>query len=153
MKIISWNVNGIRAVEKKGNIQELIETQGPDILFLQETKARAEQLSEWLVENPDYQQHYHAAQKPGYSGVSVWLRVGIDAEVETGMAGWEDVEGRVISARLGDLLLFGIYFPNGGKSPEAWKEKLRFYDHFHKHIGGLRKKNLRIAFTGDLNVA
>ncbi len=155
MKVVSWNVNGIRAVERKGAIQELLKKQSPDILFLQETKARKEQLSKYLTQNEQYRQHYHSADRAGYSGVSLWIGPNIKAPVEvfTGMQGWNDHEGRVIGFTCGDFLFAGVYFPNGGKSEEAWQEKLHFYDHFLEQVNGFRKDGKKVIWCGDLNVA
>jgi len=155
MKIISFNVNGIRAIERKGELDRLIKIEKPDILFVQEIKAKAEQLSEALINPKGYEAHYHSAEKPGYSGTGIFLRSGLfkKAEVLRGMPKWNDHEGRVLGVKADDLYVFGNYFPNGGKSDAAWKEKLVFYDHFHKYIKDLRKKKGRVIFTGDLNVA
>lgn len=155
MKIISFNVNGIRAIEKKGELDKLIKAEKPDLLFIQEIKARREQLSEALTNPPGYEAHYHSADKPGYSGTGVFVKKGLfkDHEILRGMPKWKDHEGRVLGVKSGDLYIFGNYFPNGGKSDAAWKEKLEFYDHFHKYISGLRKKKAQVLFTGDLNVA
>jgi exodeoxyribonuclease-3 len=155
MKIVSFNVNGIRAIEKKGELQNLIQNEQPDLLFLQETKARPEQLSDALLHPPGYDAHYHSADRPGYSGTAVFIRKGLfdSPQILRGMPGWNDHEGRVLGVQSGDLTIFGNYFPNGGKSPAAWQEKLQFYDHFHQYISSLRKKKRRVLFTGDLNVA
>ncbi len=74
MKIITWNVNGLRAVERKKSIQELIENQKPDVLFLQEIKGKKEQFSKYLTQNEEYRQFYHSAEKPGYAGTGIWIR-------------------------------------------------------------------------------
>ena len=156
MKIITWNVNGIRAVEKKGELQSLLESEKPDVLFLQETKAKPEQLSSWLTRHEDYFQYYHSAEKPGYSGVSVWFAKKLlknEPDVVKGMDKWNDHEGRVIRLDWKAFSLLGIYFPNGGKSEEAWKEKLEFYDHFLQYINSLKLSGKKIIFCGDLNVA
>ncbi len=105
MKIISWNVNGIRAVERKGELDILISAESPDILMMQETKASADQLSKNLTEHPDYLQFYHSAEKKGYSGTSIWVKRAYADLVEysTGMTGFNgggEVEGsRVISSQ------------------------------------------------------
>ncbi len=156
MKIISWNVNGIRAVEKKGELQNLIEREKPDLLFLQEIKAKPEQLSHWLVENNKYETHYHPAEKSGYSGTGLWIKRGSlknSIEIYRGMPDWHDHEGRVIGLAFNNTIIFGNYFPNGGKSEAAWQEKLLFYDHFHAYINKLRSYGKAVIFTGDLNVA
>lgn len=155
MKIITWNVNGIRAIEKKGNLHELLEREQPDVLFLQEIKAKADQLSPWLVNHPEYEQHYHSAEKPGYSGTGMWIKKTLirNYTVIKGMPEWHDTEGRIIGLQNSDIAIMGIYFPNGGKSPEAWKEKLVFYDFFQKYVRYLRENGLGVIFSGDLNVA
>lgn len=155
MKLISWNVNGVRAVERKGALVELLNREKPDVLFLQETKARKEQLSNFLTLNEEYEQSYHSAQRAGYSGVSLWARKKSFGEVEVfrGMEGWDDTEGRVIGFRSSELVFIGVYFPNGGKSEEAWREKLRFYDHFLEWVNALRSSGKRVVWCGDLNVA
>jgi exodeoxyribonuclease-3 len=155
-KIISWNVNGIRAVEKKKELHQLLDKQDPDILFLQETKAQPEQLSQFLTANNSYHQHYHSADKKGYSGTAVWLKKKKSLQnydILTGMPGWNDNEGRVIGLRLDGQIYLGVYFPNGGKSPEAWQEKLRFYDHFLAYVDSLREQGHSVTWCGDFNVA
>ena len=155
MKIISWNVNGIRAVEKKGELQTLL-AQNPDLLFIQETKAKQEQLSDYLTANPEYYQFYHSAEKPGYSSVAIWAKkksFKTEPNVIRGMDGWNDAEGRVIRIDFKSYSVFGIYFPNGGKSEEAWQEKLEFYDHFLQLANDLRSSKRKVIFCGDLNVA
>ncbi len=156
IKILSWNVNGIRAVEKKGDLQELLRKTSPDIAFFQETKATAEQLSEYLTQNQEYDQYYHSAEKKGYSGTGLWIKKSLGwapHTVETGMEGWVDTEGRVLSLTHKKYIFYGIYFPNGGKSPEAWEGKLDFYRHFLELINRQREAGYKIIFTGDLNVA
>jgi len=161
MKIISWNVNGIRAVEKKGELQKFLQNEDPDILFIQEIKAKTGQLSTYLTENPDYLQYYHSAEKPGYSGVGAWVKKawlaksnpGGPPKVETGMPGWNDSEGRVLRIDFEKFIAIGVYFPNGGKSEAAWLEKLEFYEHFLGYVNDLRKTGRHIVWCGDLNVA
>ncbi|MDH5720951.1 MAG: exodeoxyribonuclease III [Spirochaetia bacterium] len=156
MKIISWNVNGIRAVERKKDLQSFIKNENPDLFFIQETKAKPEQLSSYLTENEDYFQHYHSAERAGYSGTGVWLSKKTFSEnykIHTGMPGWNDNEGRVLQVEYNNLDFFGIYFPNGGKSQDAWLDKLKFYDHFLKHVNTKKKSGRNIIWTGDLNVA
>lgn len=155
-RIISWNVNGIRAVERKNELQNLIKKYDPDILFLQEIKANREQLSTYLTENEEFHQYYYSAEKKGYSGTGLWLKkkdVYKEHSVSYGMDGWNDTEGRIIELELGEYNLYGIYFPNGGKSHEAWLGKLDFYHHFHNIINEKRSKKRKVIFTGDFNVA
>ncbi|MDH4199906.1 MAG: exodeoxyribonuclease III [Spirochaetia bacterium] len=156
MKIISWNVNGIRAVEKKGELQTFLQKESPDIFFLQEIKAQSNQLSDFLNNHPEYHQFYHSAQKPGYSGVGAWIKKSTFSaapKVQTGMANWNDSEGRVIRLDFEGFTAIGVYFPNGGKSEAAWHEKLEFYECFLNYINDLRKQGKRVVWCGDLNVA
>ena len=156
MKIVSWNVNGLRAVEKRKDIHRLLEQEDPDVLFMQEVKAMREQLSEYLTVNENYHQYYQSAEKKGYSGVSVWVKKAFlkeEPEIHRGMPNWNDSEGRIINASFNSFSLFGIYFPNGGKSDQAYKDKLKFYDCFKEHIANLRKQKKKVIFTGDLNIA
>ncbi len=155
MKIISWNVNGIRAVERKGELDILINAEFPDILMMQETKASADQLSKNLTEHPDYLQFYHSAEKKGYSGTSIWVKRDYTDQVKysTGMTGFKDTEGRISRLDLGDHTFLGVYFPNGGKSEEAWQGKLVFYDKFLKFTNKLRKSGRVVVWAGDVNCA
>ena len=155
MKIISWNVNGIRAVERKGDLDSLIDSENPDILMLQETKAHPEQLSKSLTHHPDYLQFYHSAEKKGYSGTSIWVkRVHSNTTTyKTGMTGFKDMEGRISRLDIDNYSYLGVYFPNGGKSEDAWKGKLVFYDKFLKYINKLRKSGRLIIWAGDVNCA
>lgn len=163
MKIISWNVNGIRAVERKGELQSLLRSYAPDILFLQEIKGKSEQFSKFLTENEDYDQYYHSAEKPGYAGTGIWLSKKITQEIKdvkfhTSVPHAPNMdEGRVshLSFKKGkrkyDLL--SIYFPNGGKSEQAWKEKLIFFDKVLDYMNKLRDQGSEVIVGGDMNVA
>lgn len=154
MKIVGWNVNGIRAVHRKEELAPFIEKHDPDIVCMQETKARGEQLGKINEAFPDYIKYYHAAEKAGYSGVAIWVheRIG-EHEVSTGMPDYDDNEGRVIRLDFKHYTVFNVYFPNGGKSQEAWEDKLVFYDRFLKYINELRKIGRDVLFTGDVNCA
>lgn len=153
MKIISWNVNGLRAVYKKGNFKWLLET-SPDIFCLQETKAHPDQLPDELRNPAGYFSYFdHSKIKKGYSGVAIYSKIKPD-KVEYGMGKPEfDNEGRLIVAYFGDLALINIYFPNGGGGPIRLKYKLDFYDKFFAFIEKLRKEGKKIVFCGDINTA
>lgn len=153
MHIFSWNVNGLRAVERKGVLQDFIQTYVPDIILFQETKLQKDQTEPFLKKYPDYDQFYHQAEKKGYSGTSTWVRKGRSPHFETGMMDFEDTEGRIIRTDIKDFSIFNIYFPNGGKSPEAWKGKLIFYETFLQHINTLREQNRKVIWAGDVNAA
>ena len=153
MKLISWNVNGLRAIYKKGNFGEILKT-GPDILCLQETKVEAKQLDPEL-RNPDGYFSYftHSKMRKGYSGVAVYTKIKPD-KVEEGM-GIEkmDQEGRLLVLYYPDFVLLNGYFPNGGGGPERLKYKLDFYDAFLNLIEKLRTSGKKIIICGDINTA
>jgi exodeoxyribonuclease-3 len=123
LSLLSWNVNGIRAAEKKGFLDWLAATDA-DIIAIQETKARPEQLSKGLLTPPGYHAHWCAAEKPGYSGVATYSRLA-PVEVRTGLDDARfDHEGRTLITDYGDFVLFNIYFPNGGRGPEWVAHKI-----------------------------
>ena len=151
VRIVSWNVNGIRAVERKNALDWFYEQQ-PDILCLQETKAMKEQLSGKLVKPPDYHGYFHSAEKKGYSGTAIYTK---DEPIEVSNSiGVEefDAEGRVLTAEFEDFFLFNVYFPNGRARPERLVYKLEFYDRFLEVINQARRKK-PVIFCGDLNTA
>lgn len=153
MKIICWNVNGIRALHKKGNFQWLID-ESPDIFCLQEVKANPDQLIDGIKVLKGYHAYFDWSKiKKGYSGVAVYSKVEPE-KVEYGMGIEEfDVEGRLLGLHFKDFVLFNIYFPNGGGGPVRLDYKLRFYDAFLDHINKLRKAGKKIVFCGDVNTA
>ena len=151
MIISSWNVNGLRAVARKGALKEWIDKQNADVLCMQETKASAEQLSFLDDEYPDYEKEYHAGEKAGYAGVATWTR-NLDTTTTRGLEAG-DPEGRIIRTDFDDWSLLNIYFPNGGKSTEAWEYKLVFYDLILDYMNELRSTGRRVIMVGDLNVA
>ena len=151
MRIISWNVNGIRAIERKNALDWFYE-QKPDILCLQETKAMIEQLSKGLANPPGYHAYFHSAEKKGYSGTAIFTKKKPVSVSNTMGAEEFDREGRVVMAEYDKFFLFNVYFPNGRASPERLVYKLEFYDEFLKVIEKARKKK-PIIFCGDLNTA
>lgn len=153
MKIISWNVNGLRASHKKGAFDTLLKL-NPDIFCLQETKAQPEQLPE-EVRNPEGYFSYfdHSKGRKGYSGVAIYSKIKPEKVTEGMGVSDFDQEGRLVTAFFKDFILINIYFPNGGGGPERLAYKLAFYDHFLKYIEGLRKKQPHIIFCGDINTA
>src|SRR3989344_6670100 len=153
MNIISWNVNGLRAINNKGYFAEIIAVK-PDILCFQETKAEAEQLPE-TVRNPEGYFSYfsHSKMRKGYSGVAIYSRTKPE-KVEEGMGIKDmDQEGRLLVLYYSDFVLLNCYFPNGGGGPERLKYKLDFYDHFLKFIEKLRDKGHKVIVCGDVNTA
>jgi len=152
LRLLSWNVNGIRAVEKKGLLTWLQES-APDILCLQETKAEPDQLGSALLSPAGYHVYWDFAQRRGYSGVSVFSREE-PVEVKRGF-GVErfDAEGRVLVARYPGYQLFNVYFPNGQSGNERLTFKLEFYDAFLEHIVALKDKGEKLVICGDFNTA
>ncbi len=152
MKILSWNVNGIRAIEKKGFI-EWLHKESPDILCLQETKAHPEQLSETIMKPKGYYTYWSAAEKKGYSGVAIFSKKAPKTVTE-GLGIKEfDSEGRTLIADYEDFVLFNIYYPNGGSGNKRVPFKMKFYDAFFTLIEKLRKAGRKIIVTGDINTA
>ena len=163
MKLITWNVNGIRAVERKGELQRLVESEQPDMLLLQEIKGQADQFSDFLARNPDYHQFYHSALKKGYAGTGLWVRQPTWAELrDTSFTREVDQIPNADEGRIAQLdfqlleqphSLLSVYFPNGGKSQAAWEQKLVFYDRIHEHMNYLRQTGRVVIVGGDMNVA
>lgn len=153
MNIISWNVNGIRALERKGQFDWLL-LKKPDIFGLQETKSRPEQLSKDLTSPPGYYAYFSShTSKKGYSGTALYSIKKPDS-VSYGIGVEEfDAEGRIIIAAFGSLLVINVYFPNGGGGPERLDYKLRFYDAFLNYCSEQRAKGFEIILMGDVNTA
>ncbi|OHA79600.1 MAG: exodeoxyribonuclease III [Candidatus Yonathbacteria bacterium RIFCSPHIGHO2_01_FULL_51_10] len=153
MKIISWNVNGLRSIGRNGFWKDILK-QDPDILCLQETKAEAEQLPD-EVRNPTGYHAYFASSKlrKGYSGVAVYTKEEPE-KVEYGMGIKKfDDEGRTLVLYFKDFVLLNVYFPNGGGGPHRLEYKLEFYDVFLKFIDALQAGGKKIIFCGDINTA
>lgn len=152
MEIVTFNVNGLRAILKKG-FMEWFKDKSPDILCLQEIKSSKDQFKGEIVEVEGYHAHWNSAQKPGYSGV-VTLSKEEPLDVQFGM-GIErfDTEGRLIRTKYPDFTLLNVYFPNGKMSDDRLKFKLDYYDTFLQFIEVLRKQGEELIITGDFNTA
>jgi len=153
MKILSWNVNGLRASHKKGAFNSIFEID-PDIFCLQETKAHPDQLPEEVRNPAGYHAYFdHSKMRKGYSGVAIFSKIKPE-KVEYSL-GKEDLdkEGRMIIAYFKDFVLLNGYFPNGGEEPARLKYKLEFYEQFLTFIEKLKKQNKKIIFCGDINTA
>ena len=150
-RIISYNVNGIRAAIKKG-LLEWVAMANPDILCLQETKAQPGQMSENDFKALGYEMFACSALKPGYSGVAILTKQKPD-HVEYGMdAGKYDIEGRVIRADFGDFSVISAYFPSGTTGGLRQAYKMDFLADFHVYLNGLRKERPRLVISGDYNI-
>ncbi|AKL98289.1 exodeoxyribonuclease III [Endomicrobium proavitum] len=149
MKIISWNVNGIRAVHKKGFL-DWFKKENADIVCIQETKADGEQFPKDLREIDGYNFYFSAGGRKGYSGTAVWSKikpVAASASIENEKF---DNEGRIVRLDFEDFVLFNIYFPNGGSGEERLQYKLDFYDYFIDFVKKIKKN---IIICGDYNTA
>jgi exodeoxyribonuclease-3 len=150
MKLISWNVNGIRAVYKKG-LSEWITKELPDILCLQETKASFDQFPSELTQMADYQISHSSAVKKGYSGVTTFSREKI-LDTKNFEKEVYDCEGRVLVHELNDFFLLNCYFPNGSRDHSRVPYKMKFCDDILTKINLLQEKK-PVIITGDFNTA
>ncbi len=148
MKIISWNVNGIRSCYTKG-LEDFIKAQNADIYCLQETKAQEEQIP---LHIKDYKEYVYSAQKKGYSGVMIYTKVeplnvkyGIDSEEY-------DSEGRTITLEFDDFYLVNCYVPNSKRELERLPSRMIFEDTMRVYLSSLAQKK-HVVYCGDLNVA
>jgi len=153
MKIISWNVNGLRANVKKGGFDWLL-AQNADIFCMQEIKAEADQLPPEIRAPKGYHAFFESSKtRKGYSGVAIYSKIE-PLKVEFSVGNPElDQEGRMITAFYEDFVFVNCYFPNGGGGPERLAYKLKFYDAFLEYINKLKKKGHEVIFCGDINTA
>ncbi len=150
MKLISWNVNGIRAVIGKG-FGDFVTTEKPDILCLQETKARPEQV-QLPLELGGYFDYWSSAQKAGYSGVAVFSREKPLSWKEGLGIENHDLEGRVLTLEFADFILVNVYTPNAQDELRRLDYRLQWDDAFRDHVSREAEKK-PVIFCGDLNVA
>lgn len=155
LRIVSWNVNGLRAAAKKG-FAEWLEAEDADIVGVQEVRAQEDQLPDAVRSPPGLHTHFVAAERKGYSGVGLFTRPPPDV-IETSLgAPLFDVEGRVQIARFGRLAVANVYFPNGnGKDRDNSRVpyKLEFYRALHRRLEALRAEGYRVLVMGDFNTA
>lgn len=152
LKMVSWNVNGLRAIQKKGFLNWFLDN-NPDILCLQETKVSYVDLPRALKRVDGYHSYFCEAEKKGYSGVAVYSKIK-PKKVDYGFGIKKfDSEGRILIADYGKFVLLNIYFPNGKKSEERLKYKLEFYDALLDHANALRAEGNNVIICGDLNTA
>ena len=152
LKLLSWNVNGIRAVQRKGALQEYMNL-GADMLCIQETKAQENQLGEDITAYDGYTAYFSDAERKGYSGVSIYTKLK-PISIERGM-GIErfDSEGRTIIADYGDFVLLNHYYPNGKASDERLKYKMAFYDACLEFTDKMVASGKNVVICGDVNTA
>ena len=152
MLITTANVNGIRAAERKG-FPSWITQRSPDVLCLQETKAKVHQLSDELTAPEGYHAYYHDAEKPGYSGVAIWAKQAPDRIIEG--IGFDDIdrEGRYLQVDFGKLSIVSLYLPSGTSGDERQNFKYTVLDRFAEHLTKLKRKRRHYVFCGDFNIA
>jgi exodeoxyribonuclease-3 len=152
MRLVSWNINGIRAGVSKG-LLEWLDACNADVVCFQETKADPDVLPASVLYPPGYQSYWSAAEKKGYSGVATYSRLPV--------AGWRagldierfDTEGRVVVTDVGGVELYNVYFPNGERGPERLAYKLDFYAAFFDHVNARVRDGHAVIFCGDVNTA
>jgi exodeoxyribonuclease-3 len=153
MKLISWNVNGLRAVFKK-DFRQAVATMNPDILLLQETKLQAHQRSDEMVALDNFRSYWsYSLEKKGYSGVAAYTQPAPEAVGDGFGVERFDSEGRVLELDYGDFILFNVYFPNGQRDEERLQYKLDFYEDFFRYTDDLRDRGRSLIITGDFNTA
>lgn len=152
MKLYSWNVNGIRAAEKKGLV-DWIQSEQPDVLGIQELKATEDQLPDTLKQIDGYHAFFNPAERKGYSGTAVYYKEE-PLNIHTGLSDDRfNHEGRTIVMEYPDFTLYNIYFPNGGQGDDRLQFKMDFYDCFQKDVNALVAEGKRVIVCGDVNTA
>lgn len=152
MRIISYNVNGIRAAVKKGFL-EWLQTDPADIICVQETKASRDDVNYAAINALGYNDYWFSAQKKGYSGVAVFTKVKPDNVVVGNGHSLSDDEGRVIQLDFGDTRLINAYFPSGTSGEHRQSFKYEWLDEFYTYLNKLKEKNPNIILCGDYNIA
>ena len=151
MKIITYNVNGIRAAMKKGFI-DWLKNENPDIICLQETKAQSDQIPLFEFIEAGYHTYSCSAQKKGYSGVALLCKQEPDhIEYCMGIEKY-DAEGRFIRADFGDITVISVYHPSGSSGDERQAFKMEWLDVFANYIQELRKTRPKLILSGDFNI-
>ena len=152
MKLFSWNVNGVRAIEKKGFL-DWMSSELPDVLCIQETKAKFEQLPDTLQNIDGYYSYWHSAEKLGYSGVATFCKEEpLHVQYGLGIDKY-DQEGRVLITEFENFLLYNIYFPNGQKDEFRLQYKLDFYDDLLAILDDQVESGNNVIVAGDWNTA
>ncbi len=151
MKIISYNVNGIRSAMNKG-FAEWLENTNPDVLCLQETKAQPEQMDLLLFQSLGYHSLINSAEKKGYSGVALFSKKAPDYHSFGMNSPKFDCEGRIIRADFGSLTVICVYIPSGTTGDVRQAFKMEFLEEFTKYIHELRKERPEILICGDFNI-
>jgi exodeoxyribonuclease-3 len=152
MRIISYNVNGIRAAIKKG-FYDWLETNPADIICLQETKAQESDVDLKKLEALGFEHHWFSAEKKGYSGVAIFSKIK-PTRIKKGNGHSEsDLEGRVIEMEWDDIKLINAYFPSGTSGEHRQAFKYQWLNAFKKYLDNEKKKHPNLILCGDYNIA
>lgn len=151
MKIITYNVNGLRSALSKG-FAEWVAAERPDVLCLQETKAQPEQIPVGEFERLGYRCHFHSAVKKGYSGVAILTRPEPDRVVAGMGIDRYDAEGRFLRADYGDLSVVSVYHPSGTTGPERQAFKMQWLADFRQYVHELLRERPKLILCGDFNI-
>jgi exodeoxyribonuclease-3 len=151
MRILSYNVNGIRSAISKGFI-EWLQTDPADIICMQETKAQKENVDCTAIEALGYETFWFSAQKKGYSGVAVFTKIKPDFVQYGNGIMQSDAEGRVIRLDFGDLTLINAYFPSGSSGELRQTYKYQWLDEFYEYISALKQDRPELIICGDYNI-
>lgn len=151
MRVTTWNVNGLRAAERKG-LLDFVERIAPDVLLLQEVRCNEDQLPKSCVAPPGYRVHWHPAEKKGYAGVAVWSKHPFEI-LGTGMDD-ADPDGRILRVRVEGVQLASVYLPSGSSGPERQSAKDAWMERFLPWARELlRTAREPVILGGDLNIA
>lgn len=153
IKLVSWNVNGIRAVSKKEEFWDWFENNDADIINFQEVRAGTDKIPKKLLNIEGLTNHFNEAEKKGYSGVGTYTRIE-PVKITQGL-GIEDLdkEGRVLKIEYPDFILFNIYFPNSGMEAKRLDYKIAFCDALLDIVVDLKNSGKNVVITGDYNIA
>lgn len=151
MRVISYNLNGIRAAMRKGLV-DWLNTEKPDVVCIQETKATPDQVELKYLDHIGYNHYWHSAEKKGYSGVLILTKTEPDLVVQGCGIERFDREGRVIRADYGPLTIVNTYFPSGSSGDHRQEFKMEFLDFYYNYIADLKKERPNLLVAGDYNI-
>lgn len=151
MKIVSYNLNGIRSAMSKGLLNWL-QTENPDVFCIQESKAQPEQIDTLAMQELGYHSYIHSAEKKGYSGVCIFSKQVPDRVVAGMGIPAYDSEGRVLRADFGDITIVCVYIPSGTTGDARQAVKMQFLEDFLQWVTVLRKERPNIVVCGDYNI-
>ena len=151
MKIVSYNLNGIRSAMSKG-LLDWLQTENPDVFCIQESKAQPEQIDTLAMQELGYHSYIHSAEKKGYSGVCIFSKQVPDRVIAGMGIPAYDSEGRVLRADFGDITIVCVYIPSGTTGDVRQAVKMQFLEDFLQWVTALRKERPNIVVCGDYNI-